>query len=43
MDNESSLIIDNNLLKDRILILENELKDIKEHLKKYTAPFQKTL
>jgi hypothetical protein len=38
MDNESSLIIDNNLLKDRILILENELKDTKEHLKKYTAP-----
>jgi hypothetical protein len=37
MDIES-LLNDNNLLKDRILILENELKDTKEHLKKYTAP-----
>jgi hypothetical protein len=37
MDIES-LLNDNNLLKDRIFILENELKDTKEHLKKYTAP-----
>jgi hypothetical protein len=37
MDIES-LLNDNNLLKDRILILENELKNTKEHLKKYTAP-----
>ena len=37
MDIES-LLNDNNLLKDKIFILENELKHTKEHLKKYTAP-----
>lgn len=42
MDIES-LLNDNNLLKDKIFILENELKHTKEHLKKYTAPSCKKL
>ena len=37
MDIET-LLTENKLLEDKILILQNELKDTKEHLKKYTSP-----
>ena len=31
---------ENNALKEKYIILQNELTKIKEHLKKYTAPLR---
>lgn len=39
--NNEELIKENEMLKERIKCLENELVDTKEHLKRYTAPAHK--
>ena len=36
--NINELIIENDKLKEHIILLSNELNEVKEHLKKYTAP-----
>lgn len=38
--NNEELIKENELLREKILILEKELNETKEHLKKYTAPLR---
>jgi len=36
--NNENIINENIMLKEKILQLENELIEVREHLKKYTAP-----